>query len=66
LPEAFVERLGQSDDEQWQFEVGVEYARDQVQELIGAGVPGVHFYVLNKSSATGQILSGLEGLNRAA
>lgn len=66
LPDAFVERLGQSDDEQWQFEVGVDYAREQVQELIHAGVPGVHFYVLNKSSATAQILSALEGLNRVA
>lgn len=66
LPEEFVERLGESDDEQWQFNVGVEYARDQVQDLIDNGAPGVHFYVLNKSSATGQILSSLEGLNRVA
>lgn len=66
LPDEFVERLGKSDDEQWQFDVGVEFARQQVQDLIHAGVPGVHFYVLNKSSATGQILADLEGLNRAA
>ncbi|MGN6548258.1 MAG: methylenetetrahydrofolate reductase [NAD(P)H] [Aureliella sp.] len=66
LPDAFVERLGRSDDEQWQFEVGVDYAREQVQDLIHAGVPGVHFYVLNKSSATGQILAALEGFRRQA
>ena len=66
LPDAFVERLGESEDEQWQFDVGVDYARQQVQELIAEGVPGLHFYVLNKSSATNQILAGLDGLNRAA
>lgn len=66
LPDPFVQQLAQSDDEQWQFDVGVEYAREQVQDLITAGVPGVHFYVLNKSSATNQILAGLHGLNRAA
>lgn len=66
LPDAFVERLGRSDDEQWQFEVGVDYAREQVQDLIHAGVPGVHFYVLNKSSATAQILAALEGFRRQA
>ncbi|MGN6135125.1 MAG: methylenetetrahydrofolate reductase [NAD(P)H] [Aureliella sp.] len=66
LPESFVQKLGERDDEQWQFEVGVEYAQDQVRDLINAGVPGVHFYVLNKSSATNQILAGLNGLNRAA
>jgi methylenetetrahydrofolate reductase (NADPH) len=66
LPEKFVERLAEREDEQWQFDVGVEYAREQVQDLIEAGVPGVHFYVLNKSLATGQILSELDGFHRAA
>lgn len=66
LPTALVDRLSQREDEQWQFEAGVEYAQQQVQELISSGVPGVHFYVLNKSMATNQILAGLHGLNRAA
>ena len=66
LPDALVERLAEREDEQWQFDVGVEYARDQVQNLITAGVPGIHFYVLNKSIATNQILSELNGLDRAA
>ena len=35
-----------------QFEVGIEFATRQVQELIAAEVPGLHFYVLNKSQAT--------------
>lgn len=66
LPDSLVTRLAESEDEQWQFDVGVEYARHQVQDLVSSGVQGVHFYVLNKSSATNQILAGLEGLNRAA
>lgn len=39
-----------------QFEVGVDFATRQVQELIDAGVPGIHFYVLNKSPATCRVL----------
>jgi methylenetetrahydrofolate reductase (NADPH) len=39
-----------------QFEVGVGFATQQVQELIDAGVPGIHFYVLNKSTATARVL----------
>ncbi len=66
LPDTFVDELSKRDDEQWQFEAGVAYARKQVQDLINQGVPGVHFYVLNKSTATNQILAQLSGLNRAA
>jgi len=57
LPDALVEELGQQDDADWQFGVGVRWAARQVQELIDAGVPGVHFYVLNKSPATTAVLN---------
>jgi methylenetetrahydrofolate reductase (NADPH) len=59
LPPAFVAELSEKDDAQWQFEVGVRWAQAQVQELIGAGVPGLHFYVLNKSPATAAVLNGV-------
>ena len=59
LPAEFLEKLAQRDDPQWQFEVGVEQATGQVQELIDRGVPGIHFYVLNKSDATAAVLSAL-------
>jgi methylenetetrahydrofolate reductase (NADPH) len=59
LPQSFTARLMERDDPQWQFEVGVEYASSQVQDLVRAGVPGIHFYVLNKSEATAQVLSQL-------
>jgi methylenetetrahydrofolate reductase (NADPH) len=43
-------------DEAAQFEAGVEFATRQVRELLDAGVPGIHFYVLNKSPATIRVL----------
>ncbi len=64
LPTDFVNRLQERDDVDWQFRVGVEHATRQAQGLVDAGVPGLHFYVLNKSTATNQILSQLTGLNR--
>jgi methylenetetrahydrofolate reductase (NADPH) len=59
LPDELVSQLGQKDDADWQFDVGVRWATRQVQELIDAGVPGLHFYVLNKSPATAAVLNGV-------
>jgi methylenetetrahydrofolate reductase (NADPH) len=60
LPEDFVAELSAKDDAEWQFNVGVRQATRQVQELIDAGVPGVHFYVLNKSPATAAVLAAVK------
>ncbi|HMC09758.1 MAG TPA: methylenetetrahydrofolate reductase, partial [Pirellulaceae bacterium] len=57
LPDDFVAELGEKDEVEWQFNVGVRWAARQVQELIDAGVPGLHFYVLNKSPATAAVLN---------
>ena len=38
---------------------GVEYATRQCEELIARGVPGIHFYTLNKSKSTKAILQNL-------
>lgn len=57
LPAAFVHDLEKFDSQpEQQFEVGVEFATRQVQALVDAGVPGIHFYVLNKSPATCRVL----------
>lgn len=64
LPDSFVSKLQQQDDHDWQFQVGVDHASQQAQGLLDAGVPGIHFYVLNRSTATKQILSSVTGLER--
>lgn len=48
------------DDPAAQFEIGVEYAIQQCQQLRESGVPGIHFYALNKSDACQRILDGLQ------
>lgn len=47
------------DDADAQFEIGVDHAIQQCRELIDAGVPGIHFYALNRSQACGRILDAL-------
>ena len=39
----------------------MQYAIQQVRELIAAGIPGLHFYVLNKSEATAAVLRAIQG-----
>ena len=61
LPADFIENLQQYEDgSEGQFDVGVEQAVGQTQELIDNNVPGIHFYVLNKSAATSQVLTSVD------
>jgi methylenetetrahydrofolate reductase (NADPH) len=60
LPAAFQQALEKNaDDVDGQFSVGVEFATEQTRELVDAGVPGIHFYVLNKSPATCGVLEAV-------
>jgi methylenetetrahydrofolate reductase (NADPH) len=49
--------LGTDDEAATKF--GIEYATRQCEELLRAGAPGLHFYTLNKSPATVQVLRNL-------
>jgi len=60
LPNEFLTQLeSQQDDAEGQFNIGVEFATRQVQELVDQGAPGMHFYVLNKSQATAAVLQAI-------
>ncbi len=60
LPDEFTRAFeAAGDDETAQFEAGVEFATRQVRELLDEGVPGIHFYVLNKSPATVRVLTNV-------
>lgn len=60
LPHDLVSRLEvYGDDLDGQFAVGVYHAARQVDELIRSDVPGIHFYVLNKSHAAAHICRAL-------
>jgi methylenetetrahydrofolate reductase (NADPH) len=58
LPAKFVNQLESAgDDENAQLDVGVDFATVQTQALVDAGVPGIHFYVLNRSEAVARVLA---------
>ena len=60
IPAALDASLGKlaNDDEAAEF--GIEYATKQCEELLRAGVPGLHFYTLNKAASTVRVLKNLK------
>jgi len=57
--DAELSRVDEDDDAT--LEVGIEWATAQCRELIERGVPGIHFYTLNRSPATQRIHRALFG-----
>jgi methylenetetrahydrofolate reductase (NADPH) len=51
--------LAAEGDPEAEFNLGVAYAAQQSAELLAAGVPGIHFYALNKAPATRAVLGAL-------
>ncbi|MEO0529970.1 MAG: methylenetetrahydrofolate reductase [NAD(P)H] [Planctomycetota bacterium] len=60
LPADFMAQLEAcGDDKEAQFEVGVEQCTAQTQGLVDGSVPGIHYYVLNKSEAASRVLQAV-------
>jgi methylenetetrahydrofolate reductase (NADPH) len=66
LPSKLVSELDQlGDDDEAVSQFGIEYATAQCEELLREGVPGLHFYTLNKAKSTTAIVRNL-GLYKEA
>lgn len=65
LPQSLVDSLDAAgDDEHAAMEIGIDFATRQCEDLLRNGVPGIHFYSLNKSASCSRILDNL-GWKRA-
>jgi methylenetetrahydrofolate reductase (NADPH) len=62
IPDELQEQLdANADDAEAIQKVGIEWTTNQARELLDHGVPGIHFYTLNKSRASREIVSALRG-----
>jgi methylenetetrahydrofolate reductase (NADPH) len=60
FPQWLADRLADVDDPEEVRRIGVEAATDLCSELLAAGAPGLHFYTLNRSTATREIYHSLD------
>jgi methylenetetrahydrofolate reductase (NADPH) len=66
IPGALLQRLEPHEEDRTQIRaIGVEHATRQAEELLAQGAPGLHFYTLNRSLATREILDNLRQSGRA-
>ena len=59
FPAKLLRALSRAEDDEYVEKVGVHWATEQVRDLIDHNVRGVHFYTLNKSTATLKIYETL-------
>ncbi|HEY3855568.1 MAG TPA: methylenetetrahydrofolate reductase [NAD(P)H] [Verrucomicrobiae bacterium] len=60
LPSTLLTSLEQhADNDEACAEFGINYATKQCEELLKSGVPGLHFYTLNKARSTSQVVKNL-------
>ncbi len=60
IPAAISERFAAvAGDEEAGVELGIEIATQLCEKLLSAGVPGIHFYTMNKAAATTAIVKNI-------
>ena len=59
FPAWLAERLDRTDDAEEIRRIGVDAATELCQGLLDAGAPGLHFYTMNRSTATSEIYANL-------
>ncbi|RDI95417.1 methylenetetrahydrofolate reductase [NAD(P)H] [Meiothermus sp. QL-1] len=64
IPGPLLSRLERARSPEEVLEIGVEHTTRQAQELLAAGVPGLHLYTLNKSPATRRVVENLQTVLR--
>ncbi len=62
IPEALQSRLDavEDGDKEGVLNVGIDYATQQCRGLLKKGVPGLHFYTMNRSKSTSEIIGRLK------
>jgi methylenetetrahydrofolate reductase (NADPH) len=58
IPEALAAEVESARDDQVA-DVGVEWARQQAEELMEAGVPGIHFYIMSTARHVTRVVEPL-------
>jgi methylenetetrahydrofolate reductase (NADPH) len=60
LPARLITELEKrGDDNEAVTQFGIEYATEQCEELLREGAPGLHFYTLNRSRSTTEVMNNL-------
>ena len=63
IPQSLIEKMEPVEDRPEEVEkIGVDFAVRQCEDLISNGVPGLHFYTLNRSRATLKIYEAIKDL----
>ena len=71
VPAKLLRAVSRAEDDEYVEKVGIQWASQQVMDLLDHNVKGIHFYTLNRSKPTLKIYESLgvtssEGLRRSA
>ena len=66
VPSELTDALAAAESDEAAASVGVDWAYRQICELLDAGAPGVHLYILNRSQATIELFHKLHAAGRFA